>query len=125
MRRRGRAHALHGMVPLLRRHLAPLLAQLLTPRRRHLPESIERFAHFLFSFRRQRLELLVALAHQLALLRGHRAPLREALLCAGPLLRRHGNPALATLRECLLPIGRQAVPLALIGLQQLLLLRRQ
>ena len=124
MRRRSRAHALHRVVPLLRRHLAPLLAQLLTPRRRHLPESVEGFAHFLLPFGRQRLELLVSLAHQLALFRRHGAPLRKTLLRAGPLLRRHRHPSLTALREGLLPIGRQAVPLALIALQQLLLLGR-
>ena len=106
MRRRGGAHALHRVVALLGRHLAPLLAQLLTPRRRHLPESIEGLAHFLLPFGRQRPELLISLAHQLTLVGRHGAPLREALLRAGPLLRRHGNPALAAFGERLLTIGR-------------------
>ncbi len=112
-------------MPLLRRHLTPLLAQLLTPFRRHLAESIEGFAHFVLPFGRQRLELLPALTQQLPLLRRHGAPLTESLLGAGALLRRHGYPALAALRERLLPLRRQAVPLALIALQHLLLLRRE
>ena len=59
--RRRRMSALHRMMTLLRRHLPPLLAQLLAPFRRHLAESIEGFAHLALPFRRQRLEFLPAL----------------------------------------------------------------
>ena len=116
MRRRRRPHALNGSVPLLRGHLPPLLAQLLAPFRRHLPESVEGFTHFALPFGRQRLEFLPALAQYLPLLRGHGAPLSESLLGAGALLRRHGYPALAAFRKRLLPVRRQAIPLALVTL---------
>jgi len=76
-------------MPLLRRHLTPLLAQLLTPLRRHLTESIEGFANLALPLGRQRFEFLPALTHQLPLLRRHGAPLTESLLGAGALLRRH------------------------------------
>ena len=95
MRRRRRAHGLRPMrtlyrtMSLLRRHLTPLLAQLLTSFRRHLAESIEGFAHLALPFGRQGLEFLPALTHQLALLRRHGTPLIESLLGAGALLRRH------------------------------------
>ena len=89
MGRRRRVHALYRAMPLLRRHLMPLLAQLLAPFRRHLAESIEGFAHFALPFGRQRLEFLPALTHQLPLLRRHGTPLIESLLSAGALLRRH------------------------------------
>ena len=125
MRRRRRVHALYRAVPLLRRHLTPLLTQLLAPFRRHLAEPIEGFAHFALPVGRQRFELLPALTHQLPLLRWHRTPLIESLLGAGALLRRHGNPALAAFGKRLLALCGQAVPLALIALQYLLLLRRE
>ena len=89
MRRRRRVHTLYRAVPLLRRHLMPSLPQLLTPFRRHLPESIEGFAHFTLPLGRQRFEFLPALTHQLPLLRRHGAPHIESLLGAGALLRRH------------------------------------
>ena len=95
MRRRRRVptrrctSALYRAMPLLRCHLTPLLAQLLTPFRRHLAESIEGFAHFALPLGRQRFEFLPALTHQLPLLRRHGTPLIEALLGAGALLRRH------------------------------------
>jgi hypothetical protein len=125
MRRRRGAHALHRAMPLLRRHLTPLLAQLLAPFRRHLAKSIEGFTHFALPVGRQRLEFLPTLTQQLPLLRRHGAPLTESLLGAGALLRRHGYPALAALGERLLALRRQAIPLALIALQHLLLLRRE
>jgi hypothetical protein len=123
MRRRRCVHRLDRVATLLRSHLAPLLPQLQAPFRRHLPKPIEGFAHLLLPFRRQRPVLLPALTQQLPLLRRHGTPLREALLRARALLRRHRQPSLAAFGERLLPIGRQAVPLALMALQQLLLLR--
>ena len=123
--RRRRAHALHGAMPLFRRHLTPLLAQLLASLRRHLAESIEGFAYLALPFRRQRLEFLPALAQQLPLLRRHGTPLTESLLGAGALLRCHGYPALAAFGKRLLTIGRQAVPLSLVTLEHPLLLRRK
>ena len=82
-------HALYRAMPLLRRHLTPLLAQLLTPFRRHLAESIEGFAHLALPFGWQGLEFLPALTHYLPLLRGHGTPHIKSLLGAGALLRRH------------------------------------
>src|ERR1700677_4954914 len=131
MRRRRRAHGLRPMrtlyrtMSLLRRHLTPLLTQLLTPFRRHLAESIEGIAHFALPFGRQRFEFLPALPHQLPLVRGHGTPHIESLLGAGTLLRRHCNPALAAFRKRLLALRRQAIPLVLIALEHLFLLRRQ
>ena len=107
---------------LLRRHVTPLLAQLRASFRRHLPEPIEGFADLLLPFRRQRPVLLPALTEQLPLLRRHGAPLRKSLLRARALLRRHRQPTLAAFRERLLPLRGQAVPLALMALQHLLLL---
>jgi hypothetical protein len=58
MRRRRGVHGrrsapgLHRTAALFRRHLTPLLAQLLPPFRRHLAEPIEGFAHFALPFRR-------------------------------------------------------------------------
>ena len=89
MRRRRRVHALYRTMPLLRRHLTPLLAQLLTPFRRHLAESIEGVPHFALPFGGQGFEFLPALTHQLPLLRRHGSPHIESLLGAGALLRRH------------------------------------
>jgi hypothetical protein len=123
--RRRRVHALQSVMPLLRRHLPPLLAQLLAPFRRHLAESIEGVAHFALPFGRQRLEFLPALTQHLPLLRRHGAPLTESLLGAGALLRRHGYPALAAFRKRLLALCRQVIPLALVTLQHLPLLRRK
>jgi hypothetical protein len=74
-RRRRTVHGLGGAMTLLRRHLAPLLAQLHASFRRHLPEPIEGFAHLLLPLRRQRPELLPALTEQLPLIRRHGAPL--------------------------------------------------
>jgi len=131
MRRRRRVHGLRPArtlrraMPLLRRHLAPLLAQLLAPLRRHLTESIEGIAYFALPLGRQLFEFLPALPHQLPLLRRHGAPLIESLLGAGALLRRHGQPALAPLGKRLLAFRGQAIPLALIALEHLLLLRRE
>ena len=122
-RRRSRVHALYRAMSLLRRHLMPLLAQLLAPFRRHLAESIEGFAHFALPFGRQRLEFLPALTQQLPLFRRHRAPLTESLLGAGALLRGHRKPALAALGKRLLTLRGQAIPFALITLQHLLLRR--
>jgi hypothetical protein len=116
---------LGGVMPLLRRHLMPLLAQLRAFFRRHLPEPIERFVHLLLPFRRQRPVLLPALTEQLPLLGRHGVPLRKSLLRTGALLRRHRQPTLAAFRERLLPLRRQAVPLTLMVLQHLLLLGRQ
>lgn len=110
-------------MPLLRRHVTPFLPQLHAPFRRHLAEPVEGFAYLALPLLRQRFELSPALPHELALLRRHGTPLRETLLSAGPLLRRHGYPAFTSSRERLLPFGRQAIPLAVIALQQLLLLR--
>jgi hypothetical protein len=112
-------------MPLLRSHLTPLLPQLHAPLRRHLAEPVEGFAHLLLPVGRQRPVLLPALTHQLPLLRRHGTPLGKSLLRAAALLRRHGQPTLAAFRERLLPFCRQVVPLALMALQQLLLLRRQ
>jgi hypothetical protein len=50
--RRRCAHGRRGSITLFRRHLTPLLAQLLPPFRRHLAEPIEGFAHFALPFRR-------------------------------------------------------------------------
>ena len=121
-RRRRSVHGLHGAMTLLGRHLTPLLAQLHASFRRHLPEAIEGFAHLLLPFGRQRPVLLPTLTQQLTLLRRHGTPLRKSLLRARALLRCHRQPTLAAFCERLLPLRRQAVPLALMALQHLLLL---
>jgi hypothetical protein len=130
MRRRRRVRprrvcALDRAMPLLRRHLTPLLPQLLTPFRRHLAESIEGFTHFALPLGRQRFEFLPALPHQLPLLRRHGTPLIESLLGAGTLLRRHRYPTLAAFRKRLLALRGEAIPIALIALEHLFLLRRE
>jgi hypothetical protein len=89
MRRRRGAHPLYRTMSLLRRHLTPLLTQLLTPFRRHLAESIEGIPHFPLPFGRQGFEFLPTLTHQLPLLRRHGTPHIKSLLGAGALLRRH------------------------------------
>ena len=52
MRRRRSVHGLRGPMTLFRRHLTPLLAQLLPPFRRHLAEPVEGIAHFALPLRR-------------------------------------------------------------------------
>ncbi len=125
MPRRRWTHGLGFVMALLGSHLAPLLAQLHAPFRRHLPKSIEGFAQLLLSFGRQRLVLLPTLTQHLSLLRRHGAPLRKTLLRTRALLWRHRQPALAAFREGLLPLGGQTIPLVLVALQHLLLLSRQ
>ena len=87
--RRRSAHLLDSVVTLLRRHLTPLLAQLIASFRRHLPEAVEGLADLLLTLGGQCFVLLPALTQQLPLLGRHGTPLREALLRAGALLRRH------------------------------------
>ena len=122
---RRRAHRLHGAIALLGCHLTPLLAQLCASFRRHLPKTREGFPHLLLPLGRQCLVLLVALTHHLPLLGRHGAPLGKPLLRSGALLRRHRYPPLATFGERLLALGRQAIPLILVIVQQLLLLMRK
>jgi hypothetical protein len=120
MRRR---RALNDAAALFRRHLAPLLAQLLAPLWRHLPEPVELLAHVLLPLRWKRLELLPPLPQQLALLGSHGAPLGEALLRTGALLGSHGQPSLTAPCQGLLALGGQRSPAIVVAVQQLLLLR--
>ena len=120
--RRGRATLLALLLPLGRAHLPPLTLQFLSLLRRSLFELLKLFAYALLLFGRQALELLPPLAQLLPLLGRHRAPLAEPLLRARALLRAHREPAIAPFGERLLSVGRQALPLATIALQQFLLL---
>jgi hypothetical protein len=115
---------LYHVSALLRSHLAPLPAQFLAPLRRHLPKPLVGFANLFLPLRRQTSELLPTLTYQLPLFGRHRTPLRKPLLCATALFRRHRDPPGAASCQRLLPVGGQAIPLALIALQHFLLFRR-
>ena len=105
------AKPLEHLLTLLRRGTLPLFAQLLAPRWRQSLEAAEVLAHSLLTFRGQRVKLLPALSQNGALVRRQCAPALKPIPRSVALLRTHGQPPATAIREGLLALRWQTVPL--------------
>jgi len=133
---RSRPHllSLECTLPRLLQHLLPLggscglpaLAQRLPALRWQVLELAEVLAHVVLPIRWKRAKLLPTLAQLLALLRRHCLPALEPLSRRTALLGCHVEPSVAAIRERLLTLRREALPLlAGEARQELLLIGRE
>ena len=115
------AHPCDHSLPLRGRGILPTLAQGAALLGRQTLKAVEVVAHDFLFIGRQRAEFFQPIAQHGTPLRRQCPPLLKTLARLRALLRRHRDPALAAARERGLPFGRQALPLAGVRAQQLLL----
>jgi len=116
---------LQHLLPLGRSRSLPALAQRLPALRRQALELAEVLAHGALSVRWKRAELLPTLAQLLPLGWRQCLPALESLPRRAALLRCHVEPPVAAIRESLLTLRREALPVAREARQQPLLIGRE